>query len=163
MTGDDLAAVGHHDDLVRRGAEDGLSARRTAPRRRMSRPARILLLDDDPAFAELVTAILSGEGYRVWWAPTSAAARALLEAGRPDLVLLDLILPDCDGLLLCSDIRAQWPTPIVVLSGTARRAERALSLRAGANDFISKPVDPLELLARVGAVLRRAPMPVPPP
>ena len=135
--GDDLAAPGWH------GAWAG-------------RRANVLLVEDDPAVDELVAAILCGNGYPVRWAPTVGAARRLLEAVRPDLILLDLILPDGDGLLLCAEIRTRRTTPIVVLSGTARPGERVLSLRLGADDFIPKPADPLELLARVEAVLRRA-------
>ena len=73
------------------------------------------------------------------------------------MVILEILLPDVDGLLLCSQLHARWPVPIVVLSGTLRRGDRILSLRLGAADFIAKPADPDELLARLEAVLRRAP------
>ncbi len=155
MPGDDAAAMVQQDVSVRRAGEHARPVLRTSEGGRTRRRAYILLVEDDPAFAALVTAVLGQNGYRLWWASGAGVARRLLEAVRPDLVLLDLILPDGDGLLLCSEIRARWPTPIVVVSGTARHAERVVSLRAGADDFIAKPPDPAELLARVEAILRR--------
>jgi two-component system response regulator MtrA len=122
---------------------------------RPSRPwqptATILLIEDDLALADA----LAAEGYRVRCAADAAAAGALFDEERPDLVILDLILPDADGLVLLSDLRARWPGPIVLLSGTRRERDRILGLRLGADDFVAKPFDAHELLARVEAVLRR--------
>ena len=67
------------------------------------------------------------------------------------------MLPDADGLMLCARLRIQWPAPIIMLSGSRRESDRILSLRLGADDFIAKPFDTFELVARVQAVLRRAP------
>ena len=117
----------------------------------------ILLVDDDAGVSSLVAEILEGEGYGVETVSTGAEAEAAIERLRPDLVILDIILPDADGLMLCSRLLAQWPAPIIMLSGSRRESDRILSLRLGADDFISKPFDTFELVARVQAVLRRAP------
>jgi DNA-binding response OmpR family regulator len=117
----------------------------------------ILLVDDDPSIAGLVAQILEEEGYGVESVSTGAEAEAAVERLKPDLVILDIMLPDADGLMLCARILAQWPAPIIMLSGSRRESDRILSLRLGADDFIAKPFDTLELVARVQAVLRRAP------
>ena len=126
---------------------------------RPSRPARatatILLVEDDRALADALAALLEAEGHRVRWAADAAAAGALFNEARPDLVILDPMLPDADGLVLLSDLRARWPGPIVLLSGTRRERDRILGLRLGADDFIAKPFEAHELLARLEAVLRR--------
>jgi DNA-binding response OmpR family regulator len=80
----------------------------------------------------------------------------LIEEHQPDLVLLDIMLPDNDGLVLCSELRSRWSIPVVLLSGTQRRSDPVIGLRLGADDFIAKPYDTSELLARLEAVLRRA-------
>ena len=116
----------------------------------------ILLVDDDPSVSGLVAEILEGEGYGVEAVSTGAAAEAAVQRLRPDLVILDIMLPDADGLMLCSRLLAQWPAPIIMLSGSQRESDRILSLRLGADDFIAKPFDTFELVARVQAVLRRA-------
>lgn len=117
----------------------------------------ILLVDDDDGVSNLVSDILEGEGYGVEKVSTGAEAEAAIERLRPDLVILDIMLPDADGLMLCARLRIQWPGPIIMLSGSRRESDRILSLRLGADDFISKPFDTFELVARVQAVLRRAP------
>jgi DNA-binding response OmpR family regulator len=117
----------------------------------------ILLVDDDAAVSTLVAEILEGEGYSVETVSTGAEAEAAIERLRPDLVILDIMLPDADGLMLCARLLAQWPAPIIMLSGSRRESDRILSLRLGADDFIAKPFDTFELVARVQAVLRRSP------
>jgi len=117
----------------------------------------ILLVDDDVTISGLISEILDGEGYSVEAVGTGAEAEAAIERIRPNLVILDIMLPDADGLMLCARLLAQWPAPIIMLSGSRRESDRILSLRLGADDFIAKPFDTFELVARVQAVLRRAP------
>jgi two-component system alkaline phosphatase synthesis response regulator PhoP len=89
-------------------------------------------------------------------ASTGAAARGQVEQQRPDLIILDLILPDEDGLVLCSVLKNSANVPILICSGTQRRRDAFLSLKLGADDFIAKPFDVYDLLARVEVLLRRA-------
>jgi DNA-binding response OmpR family regulator len=117
----------------------------------------ILMVDDDPSIAGLIAEILEGEGYVVESVGSGAEAEQAIERIQPDLVILDIMLPDTDGLMLCSRLLAQWKAPVIMLSGSRRESDRILSLRLGADDFISKPFDTFELIARVEAVLRRAP------
>ena len=121
----------------------------------MRRP-RILVVEDEPRMAELLTEIFQLEGYDVSSVATGGEATAKLEEIQPDLLILDLMLPDTDGLVLCSQLHTKWSGPIVILSGTKRHRDRILSLRLGADDFIDKPFDIYELVARIEAVLRRA-------
>jgi DNA-binding response OmpR family regulator len=117
---------------------------------------RVLVVEDEPHLSQLVTDILEAEGYAVHAVGTGQEAEAVLERVKPDLVLLDIMLPDSDGLILCSQFQARWPAPVIMVSATKRERDRVLSLRLGADDFIAKPFDTLELVARVEAVLRRA-------
>jgi two-component system, OmpR family, response regulator MtrA len=117
----------------------------------------ILMVDDDPSIAGLIAEILTGEGYVVETVSTGAEAEASVARIQPDLVILDIMLPDADGLMLCQRLLQQWPAPVIMLSGSRRESDRILSLRLGADDFIAKPFDTFELVARVQAVLRRAP------
>jgi DNA-binding response OmpR family regulator len=116
----------------------------------------ILLVEDDAAIAFMLTDVLESTGYHVREASTGAAARALVEHTRPDLIILDLVLPDEDGLVLCSVLKNMANAPILVCSGTQRRRDAFLSLKLGADDFIAKPFDVYDLLARVEVLLRRA-------
>lgn len=131
-----------------------MSATRSRPGARAT--AKILLVEDDVAIAEALAELLGNEGYRVWHAANAASAEVLIDEARPDLVLLDIMLPDTDGLVLCTELRQRWPAPVVFLSATQRRSDSIIGLRLGADDFIAKPFDARELLARVETVLRRA-------
>lgn len=106
--------------------------------------------------AEVLTEMLETNGYRVVWAQTALQARRMVIEEEPALVILDLILPDVDGLILCSDLRRMRDVPIVVVSGTNRKRDAVLSLRLGADDFVHKPFDLGEFEERLRAVLRRA-------
>lgn len=129
--------------------------------------ATILVVEDDPAVARTLMDALDLAGYRVWHAVDGADARNQIGRARPDMVLLDLILPDIDGLVLCYTLKATANVPIVICSATNRRRDPILALKLGADDFVRKPFELDDLLARVEAVLRRTPRtptaaPVPP-
>jgi two-component system, OmpR family, response regulator MtrA len=115
----------------------------------------VMLVEDDHAVAQTLTDALESSGYRVWLAETGADAKTLLEQTRPDLIILDLMLPDVDGLVLCSGLKAIADVPIIICSATPQRRDAILGLKLGADDFIAKPFDIYELEARVEAVLRR--------
>jgi two-component system response regulator MtrA len=118
--------------------------------------AAILLVEDDAAIAYMLTDVLGSTGYAVTVAGTGAAARAQVDQHPPDLIILDLVLPDEDGLVLCSVLKNMANVPILICSGTQRRRDAFLSLKLGADDFIAKPFDVYDLLARVEVLLRRA-------
>lgn len=116
---------------------------------------RILVIEDDPAIREVVRVLLQAEQYRVIEAAT--AERALTEARsyRPDLLLVDLGLPDGDGIKVIRSVREWSLVPIVVLSARAMEGQKVAALDAGADDYVTKPFSAPELLARVRAALRR--------
>ncbi|MBM0105919.1 response regulator [Steroidobacter sp. S1-65] len=116
---------------------------------------RILVIEDDPAIRGVVRVLLAAEQYRVIEAATSA--RALIEARshRPDLLLVDLGLPDGDGIKVIQSVREWSLVPILVLSARAMEAQKVAALDAGADDYVTKPFSAPELLARVRAALRR--------
>jgi two-component system response regulator MtrA len=118
----------------------------------------ILVVEDDPSAAGMLRDLLESSGYQVTVAANGSQAKSMVEEVRPDLVILDLMLPDMDGLVLCSELRsqAQSDIPIIVCSGTVRRRDAILALRLGADDFVQKPFDIYDLEARIEAVLRRA-------
>jgi len=124
--------------------------------------ATVLIVEDDAALARTLIDALDLAGYRVWHAIDGADARAQLERARPDMILLDLILPDIDGLVLCYTLKSAANVPIVICSGTNRKRDPILALKLGADDFVHKPFELDDLLARVEAVLRRTPRPVAP-
>ncbi len=123
------------------------------------RPVRatILVVEDDPVTARALVEVLELADYRVWHAADGHEARGFLERARPDMILLDLLLPDVDGLVLCSTLKSAADVPIVICSASARRSDPVLSLKLGADDFVRKPYQVDDLLARVEAILRRAP------
>lgn len=122
----------------------------------MTSTARIVVVEDDPAVAELVLLYLRNGGFYVEHAATAAAARKAFAETKPALVVLDIGLPDGDGRDLFRELRAQADTPVVMLTARAEDVEKIEALEAGLDDYVTKPFDPRELVARVRAVLRRA-------
>ncbi len=123
---------------------------------------RIYVTDDDPGIRELVAEYLSGQGYAVETAEDAAALDALLAMRLPDLLVLDWMMPGEDGLSVARRLRAQpgFP-PIIMLSAKGEDIDRIIGLEVGADDYLPKPFNPRELLARIRAVLRRGSNPVP--
>ncbi|MTA11256.1 MAG: response regulator [Actinobacteria bacterium] len=119
------------------------------------READVLVVEDAPEFAQMVTAILRKGGHRVRTATTIADAVEALAATAPDLIVLDLTLPDGDGLDLCRTIRERSNAYILVLSGRDDEIDKLLGFKLGADDYVTKPFSPRELAARVEALLRR--------
>ncbi|MFY7777600.1 MAG: response regulator [Elstera sp.] len=123
----------------------------SAPRPRL----HLALVEDDPLVAESLSDFLAGEAYDVHACPSGAALRALLPQQPIDLILLDLGLPDEDGFALAAQIRAFSPVPIIMLTGRGTDVDRIVGLELGADDYVVKPFNPRELLARIKAVTRR--------
>jgi DNA-binding response OmpR family regulator len=119
------------------------------------READVLVVEDAPEFAQMVTAILRKSNHRVRTATTIADALEALTSAPPDLVILDLTLPDGDGLDLCRLIRERSSAYILVLSGRDEEIDKLLGFKLGADDYVTKPFSPRELAARVEALLRR--------
>ena len=122
----------------------------------MTRPSRILLVDDEMSIQRTVAPLLRSRGYEVEGAATGRLALEAVAASPPDLVILDLGLPDIDGLEVCARIRARSEMPIIVLSARGAEPQKVAALDQGADDYVTKPFSPEELLARVRAALRRA-------
>jgi two-component system KDP operon response regulator KdpE len=122
----------------------------------MTTKPRILLVDDEPAIQRALGPLLRSRGYDVRLAATGADALAGVTAEPPDLVVLDLGLPDLDGTEVCRRIRAQSAVPIIVLSAREGEADKVAALDLGADDYVTKPFGPEELLARIRVALRRA-------
>ena len=120
---------------------------------------RILVVDDDPMVATTVQRVLRPEGYEVDVALGGAEALEQARAHRPDLVVLDLMMPGIDGLEVCRQLRASGSLPILMLTARSGTADRVRGLDTGADDYLVKPFAYAELLARVRALLRRAPPP----
>ncbi len=121
----------------------------------MTPAARILVVDDEPEVQSLLRLSLAGAGYRTIEARTATEAVAALRAERPDLVLLDLGLPDADGLDVIASVRAEPSnTPIIVVSARQREKDKVQALELGANDYVTKPFSTGELMARIRVALR---------
>ncbi len=116
----------------------------------------VLVVEDDPDMAATLTKALVGGGYDVSIAETGSDARAIVEQLHPDLILLDLGLPDTDGLVMTSAFKTLTTAPIIICSARQEQVDKVLGLKLGADDFIAKPFELEELEARVEAVLRRA-------
>lgn len=115
----------------------------------------MLVVEDDPAVAEAVGRGLAEEGFAVWLAGTGRQAMELWRSLDPDAVLLDLNLPDMDGLDVCSGIRAADVVPMIIASGRTAETDRVCGLELGADDYVCKPFEVREVAARLRALLRR--------
>jgi two-component system catabolic regulation response regulator CreB len=117
--------------------------------------ARILIIEDEPAIADNITYALETDGFEPTWCATGGEGLEAFEAARPDLVVLDVGLPDADGFDICREIRRSSDTPIIFLTARKDEIDRVVGLEIGADDYVVKPFSPRELTARVKAVLRR--------
>ncbi|MEM0988875.1 MAG: response regulator transcription factor [Pseudomonadota bacterium] len=116
----------------------------------------ILVVDDDPHIREVVCFALDKAGMTTRAAPDGAAALGLTEAEPPDLIVLDINMPEMDGLELCRQLRRSSDVPILFLSSRDEEIDRVLGLELGADDYVTKPFSPRELVARINAILKRA-------
>lgn len=116
---------------------------------------KIVVIDDDPSVQEVVRAYLEKDGYQVFVAGTAGDGLSLTARIKPGLVVLDLMLPDRSGEDVCREIRERADTPILMLTAKASEDERVTGLAIGADDYLTKPFSPRELVARVRAILRR--------
>ena len=117
--------------------------------------SRILLVEDDARLAKMVADYLAEAGFRVTHAPTGADAESRLRRETFDALVLDLMLPDTDGLDLCRRVRADSVIPVLMLTARGDPLDRVVGLELGADDYLPKPFEPRELLARLRAILRR--------
>ena len=117
---------------------------------------KILVVDDDLNICELLRLYLEKEGYTVTIVNDGTDALEVFADTHPDLVLLDIMLPSMDGWQVCREIRKQWQTPIIMLTAKGETFDKVLGLELGADDYITKPFDTKEVVARIKAVLRRA-------
>lgn len=117
---------------------------------------RILAVDDDRNNLKMLDFLLREEGYEVITADNGRTALELLDTRHPDLVILDVMMPHMDGLEVCRRIRQSMDVPIIILSAKGETTDKVLGLELGADDYLPKPFEPSELLARVRAVLRRS-------
>jgi two-component system response regulator MtrA len=123
--------------------------------------ARVLVVDDDTALAEMIGIVLKSEGFDPVFCADGDAALGVFRASQPDLVLLDLMLPGKDGTEVCREIRAESGLPIIMLTAKSDTVDIVTGLESGADDYISKPFKPKELVARIRARLRRTEDPMP--
>ena len=122
-------------------------------------PSRILIVDDEPNILGTVTPLLRSRGYEVSSAMTGRAGLDAVERDKPDLIVLDLGLPDMDGVDVCRQMRQATGVPILVLSARGAEGDKVAALDAGADDYVTKPFGAEELLARIRAALRRVDAP----
>jgi two-component system response regulator ResD len=118
--------------------------------------AKILVVDDEPNIREVVDRYLRRDGYTVVSAADGEEALWLYQRERPDLVVLDLMLPKLGGIEVCRQLRVEGRVPLIMLTARGEEEDRIVGLGLGADDYVVKPFSPRELVARVGAVLRRA-------
>lgn len=117
---------------------------------------RILVVDDDPPSVKMISFLLQEEGYSILTASNGQDALRKVEEEAPDLLILDVMMPHMDGLEVCRRVRRSRNIPIIILSAKGETTDRVTGLELGADDYLAKPFEPAELLARVKAVMRRA-------
>jgi two-component system KDP operon response regulator KdpE len=122
----------------------------------VTRPVQILLVDDEVPIQRAMAPLLRARGYGVTTAGSGREALEVFERERPDLIILDLGLPDMDGIEVCRQMRQRSETPILILSARGAEKDKVTALDQGADDYVTKPFGPEELLARVRAALRRS-------
>lgn len=116
----------------------------------------ILVAEDEVKISELICKYLSVEGYNSLQANNGSEAISLFEEFKPDLIILDIMLPDIDGIAVCEKIRATSNTPIIMLTARTDEVDRLIGFAKGADDYVCKPFNPRELMARVKAIIRRS-------
>jgi len=121
----------------------------------MAKQDYILIVDDDAEIRGLLGEYLQKQGYRATAVADGKGLRAAMDKSRPDVIILDLMLPGEDGLALCRDLRARSEIPIIMLTARGDETDRIVGLELGADDYVAKPFNPRELLARIKSVLRR--------
>jgi two-component system OmpR family response regulator len=122
-------------------------------------PTRLLLVDDEPSLREPLAEYLTRQGFVVSQAEDAARARTALAEDTPDLVLLDIMMPGEDGLSLCRHLTESRQIPVILLTARGEPMDRIVGLEIGADDYVAKPFEPRELVARIRSVLRRATRP----
>ncbi len=122
--------------------------------------ARILVVDDEPSILKLVSAYLQPEGYEVHTAPDGNSGLKAARAFKPDLILLDLMLPGMDGIELLTRLRRESNAYVIMLTARTEETDKIIGLSVGADDYVTKPFSPRELVARVKAALRRLQTPI---
>ncbi|MFM2273735.1 MAG: hypothetical protein RL702_2800 [Pseudomonadota bacterium] len=125
-------------------------------------PVRLLLVDDEAALREPLAEYLSRQGFAVSQAVSAAQARTILQNETPELVLLDIMMPGEDGLSLCRHLSEARAIPVILLTARGEATDRIVGLEIGADDYVVKPFEPRELVARIRSVLRRAAKAAPP-
>ena len=122
----------------------------------MNTPDHVLIVDDDAEIRSLLREYLEKNGYRVTAVPDGKGMWSALDASSADIIVLDLMLPGDDGLTLCRNLRARSEIPVIMLTARGEETDRIVGLEMGADDYLAKPFNPRELLARIKSILRRA-------
>ncbi len=117
---------------------------------------KILIVDDEEDIRALILAYMNKEGYKATQATCGTEALSLARSERPDLIILDVMLPDLDGLEVCRQLRSEFTMPVIFLSAKSEEFDKVLGLSLGGDDYLTKPFSPRELVARVKAILRRS-------
>lgn len=123
--------------------------------------AKVLIIEDDQSIADMMTIYLEEEGYSVTWASDGSEGKHHLQAADPDIIILDVMLPDTDGITLCGEMRVTTQIPILMVSAKKEVSDRVNALLVGADDYLCKPFSMRELAARLTALLRRSAMAAP--